>query len=242
MLSFAAVTTRGLQRPCNEDAVAAMGALLTGEATQPVTGRFDGAALFAVADGVGGCGHGARASRELMSCLIAQAPPAANPDACADAVCRAALGLHAVTLHAPETAGMATTIAGLALSGRSACWFNVGDSRVYRMRAGKLEQLSVDDTAEPKGGGPTPRRSHALTRSIGGSRMICPVVPHTGQVVLDDGDRLLLCSDGAWGSLSDASAATILAEQPEAPAAALMLLAHALAAGGPDNISIALIQ
>ncbi len=235
------MTSRGLKRRSNEDAVAAADLLLTGEVTDPVTGSLDGGRrVFAVADGVGGRQHGARASRELIANLLAQDPPDAEPSACIDAVCRAALGLHAVTMQAPETAGMATTVAGVALSGDgNACWFNVGDSRVYLLRDGRFTQLSVDDAEDGRSGS---RQRSTLTRSIGGGRSLAPVIPHTGRIQLLGGDRLLLCTDGVWGPIPDARTTAILIEQPDAGAAVRTLLAAVLEAGAPDNASIALLQ
>ena len=200
MRCFAAATTCGPHRAINEDAVGAMGALLVDEAAEPVTRSVSGCrALFAVADGVGSRGHGARASRAVISGLLAEPAPQPEPEACREAVFRAALALHALVLALPETAGMATTVAGVTVAGRFACWFNVGDSRVYRLRADRLECLSVDDTAKH---GDAPGR--VLTRAIGGTRMLAPVVPHAGRIELAPDDRLLLVTDGIWHSMAHA--------------------------------------
>lgn len=240
MIEFAAITHRGLRRPHNEDAVGIVGQLLTGEMTDPVAGKIqEQCALFAVADGVGGLHHGGRASRELIVGLIAQDVPEPDLAACSEAVCRAALAVHAVTIHAPETVGMATTLAGIVLRANSACWFNVGDSRVYLLREGHLRQLSVDDATDGNSGG---RQTSRITRSIGGRRALAPMIPHAGEVKLVAGDRLLLCSDGLWGPLSDSRTEAILRQHDIAEAAVRALLVEAFGAGGPDNISIVLLQ
>jgi protein phosphatase len=239
---FAAATTRGLRRACNEDALAAAGHLITGEVTAPVHGALGAGRTeaFVVSDGVGSRAHGARASREVVTGIVAELASLAHPQGCVDAVRRTNLRLHDVMLRQPETVGMAATVAGVALSGAQACWFNVGDSRVYRMSAAGLEQLSVDDTAAPAGAACA--TSHTLLRSLGGQRAIAPVRPHVGRGTLTAGDRLLLCSDGLWNMLPDRGIAAILEARREAVAAVQGLLDAALGAGGRDNVSILLVQ
>lgn len=240
---FAAVTTRGLQRRRNEDALAAGGVLLTGEVTEPLHGALEpgDAAAFVLADGVGGHPHGALASREVVAELMADPPLLAEPQGCMDAVRRADLRLHDLMVRQPDTVGMATTVAGLSLTGTAACWFNVGDSRVYRMRPDGLEQLSVDDTAGgPQAGGH--RRSHGILRSLGGQRAIVPIWPHIGCAMIGKDERLLLCSDGLTDMLLDTQIAAILAERSAVVGAVRALLESALRAGGMDNVSIVLVQ
>ena len=67
---------------------------------------------------------------------------------------------------------MGTTVAGLVLTASRAIWFNVGDSRVYRDRNGRLEQLSVDDV-------PPGARSGVITQSLGGGFAFMPISPQS---------------------------------------------------------------
>lgn len=236
---FAAITTRGLLRPTNEDALAVAGALVIGEAVEPVEGLIAPgiAAIFIVSDGVGGHAHGARASREVASGFLDDAQELLLDRGCTEAVLRANLRLNEVMMDEPETVGMAATVAGMVMRDDAVCWFNVGDSRIYRKSALGLVQLSVDDTSS--GAGP---RSHVLLRSLGGQRSIAPVQPHVGEAAEAAGDRYLLCSDGLWGMLSNAVIEEILDRQSAADEAVRMLLSAALRAGGRDNISIILVQ
>ena len=239
---FAAATTRGLRRTSNEDALAIGGALLAGELAAPLCGRLaGGAAVLAVADGLGGHAHGAVASREAVCHLLGDSGRLSVPEGCVAALRHANLHLHDLMLRRPETVGMGTTVAGIAISGDSFCWFNVGDSRIYRLRGSQLEQLSVDDRpAAPHDG--SGRVSHALLQSLGGRRAISPVHPHAGQAALLPGDRLLVCSDGLTDMLADAAIADILLACPDAAGACARLLAAALHAGGRDNTSLILAQ
>jgi serine/threonine protein phosphatase PrpC len=62
----------------------------------------------------------------------------------------------------PSLLGMGTTVAGLLLSATRALWFNVGDSRIYRLHRGRLDQLSIDDV-------PPGPRSGLITQTLGGA-------------------------------------------------------------------------
>src|SRR5260370_33391600 len=73
----------------------------------------------------------------------------------------------------PSLLGMGTTVAGVSLSATRAVWFNVGDSRIYRQRGVRLEQLSVDDV-------PPGPRSGVITQTPGGSYPFFPIPPHIG--------------------------------------------------------------
>ena len=241
--AFAVATSRGLRRPGNEDALTVAGALLTGEVLPPLHGRLagEGLAVMAVADGMGGHVHGALASREALSDLISDPAQLAAPEGCLAAVRQADLHLHTLMLGRPEVAGMGTTIAGVAVRGAAFCWFNVGDSRIYRLRGRQLQQISVDDKAGCSGG-TSERGQHGVLQSLGGRRSLAPIHPHSGQEPLLAGDRLLLCSDGLTDMVPDPELAEILASCTDAVATVTRLMAAALQGGGLDNVSVILAQ
>ncbi len=252
---FAAATSRGLCRARNEDALCAAGALLVDEVMPPLCGELpgpDGGAptVLVVADGMGGHAQGALASREAASLLVTGGEGLLTPEGCARAVQDANRHLHGLMAHRPALAGMGTTVAAVAAHGGRLCWFNVGDSRIYRLRDGRLRQISVDDRwpagATPGGHGPqaagTPGGPHALRQALGGTRAMVPVRPHAGTEPLLDGDRLLLCSDGLTDMVTDGGIAAILRSCPVLAEAALLLVEAALGAGGRDNVSVILAQ
>jgi PPM family protein phosphatase len=133
----------------------------------------------------------------------------------------------------PSLLGMGTTIAGLLLRGGEAVWFNIGDSRVYAVREGRLVQLSVDDV-------PPGPRTGIITQTLGGAPFFMPVDPHMGQTALSVPSRWLLCSDGLTDMLPDSEIEQILAQTDEHALRALFT--RAMAAGGADNISIVLVS
>ena len=236
---YAAVTAAGPVRPINEDAVAANREILTGEHAPVANGTVDAEAetLFVVADGMGGHPCGDLASSMIVSNLAAD-PPAVTRSSCADAVRRTNLELHAVMGQRPETIGMGAVLSGVMLRGDAMCWFNVGDSRIYRSRLHDgFVQLSVDDVERSPGPSGRPRVSAAL----GGRRTIALINPHTGSDMLQPGDRLIICSDGITATLNDEAIGEMLQGTPDPLAAVRALLEACHRQRTRDNVSIVVI-
>ena len=125
--------------------------------------------------------------------------------------------------------------------------FNVGDSRVYRLAAGRIEQLTVDHSEvqelvlagvlTPEQARTHPRRN-VVTRALGGGSELAIdhwLLPAAG------GDRFLICSDGLFGELLDEAMVPLLAlAHPQQ--AAETLVAAANEAGGRDNITALVVE
>lgn len=144
---------------------------------------------------------------------------------------------------------MGTTIAVSVVSPRGGWIGHVGDSRIYRLRSGTLEQLTEDHTVInelSKSGQLTPEEAarhplrHAITRSVGTEREVQPDVAAIDWLA---GDRLLLCSDGL-SNLVDPKLLEMTLAEPEATLeeTADRLVEMALAAGGDDNVTIVLVE
>jgi len=233
--TWGASTDRGLRREVNEDAFLA----------DPP--------LFVVADGLGGHAAGVVASWMAVEALVGLVgAPSIRPQDAVDAVVRANDAIFASASAAPETAGMGTTICGLAVvtAGGTEHWmvFNVGDSRVYRLSFGRLVQLTVDHseaeemvaagilTAE-QGRGYEHR--HVVTRSLGTGE--APTVdswvfPPIGS------ERFLVCSDGLTTEVGDDEIRSCLLHNPEPQAAADALVQLAVSAGGRDNVTAIVVD
>jgi serine/threonine protein phosphatase PrpC len=127
----------------------------------------------------------------------------------------------------PKLAGMGCTFTALVLRGRVAHLLHVGDTRAYRLSGDRLTCLTTDHV-RPDGGA----RSHTLNRALGVETEVRldyatqPVALH---------DRLLLCSDGVHGFLTDQSIADILRERSAPEDTAAALVAAALQSGSTDN-------
>jgi protein phosphatase len=139
---------------------------------------------------------------------------------------------------------MGATLAMLLVVGERAYVANVGDSRVYRLRNGRLRRLSVDHSVVSElleGGEITPQEAedhHALgvvTQYMG---MPEEVEPEIRSLALRSGDWFLLCSDGLTDMVDEAMLEQVLttAEQPQAACEQLVQAANK--AGGTDNITL----
>jgi PPM family protein phosphatase len=227
-----AFTHCGLVRPGNEDTITVAGWVSDVAMDGPRRSRHDlnAALVFAVADGLGGHAGGDIASRYAIKRLAECSGGAEELGACLAAI---NAELHQAMQASPSLLGMGTTVAGLLLRPGEVAWFNVGDSRVYAVRDGRLVQISIDDVV------PGPRTG-MITQTLGGSPFFIPIEPHIGTASLLLPARWLLCSDGLTDMLPDAEIESILTDSDEDTVRALFT--RAMEAGGADNISIVLVR
>ena len=147
-----------------------------------------------------------------------------------------------------EYLGMGTTISAVLVESGRAAIANIGDSRVYLLRDGHLEQLSVDDTVGYANQWtreiPIDSSRHPIIRNIlthaAGSQENAEV--HLKEQPMSDGDLFLVCSDGLHGCVSDDRMAAILAATQNPHDGAAALLSAARSAGAPDNVSVVVFQ
>jgi protein phosphatase len=149
----------------------------------------------------------------------------------------------------PNLAGMGTTLTASYSYGDDFFLFHIGDTRAYLFREGRLQQLTRDHTV-PQGlvdagllspeALPRHHLRHVLTRSLGQASGDVPIDVHQGK--LADGDRLLLCSDGLYDMVDDATISTILARPLTSQETCQALVDQALQAGGKDNVTVLLAR
>jgi PPM family protein phosphatase len=205
--------------------------------------------LVVVCDGMGGAPAGDVAARVAASTIkeqlevggqfVLEAPALALESA----VDRANQAILATADAHPEDKGMGTTCTAAVFAPDHVSVAQVGDSRAYLLRGDTLQHLTKDQTIaeqlveagilDPQKVATFPYR-HVLVQALGTRGGIHPVV---SEAALEDGDRLLFCSDGLHGPVSDDAIATILRATPDPAAATRALVAAALAAGGTDNIT-----
>jgi protein phosphatase len=144
----------------------------------------------------------------------------------------------------PALAGMGTTLTGAMSQGLDAFLLHVGDSRAYLWREGRLLKVTRDHTVAqgfadlgviPQEEVPRHRMHHVLTRAVGGPEEGLQGDFH--HLRLQDGDRLLLCSDGLTDMASEEEIAPALAAHPGSAAACQALVGLALERGGRDNVT-----
>jgi len=134
--------------------------------------------------------------------------------------------------------GMGTTIAGLVIHRHQAVVFNVGDSRVYRLRAGRLLQLSVDDARMPVSAG-----SNLLTKAVGVGGGVGREFTATQRLLtgLSGDDRFLLCSDGLSDFVSQDEIERVCLADDDPAEIANELYGLALERGTRDNVSVVVL-
>ena len=167
--------------------------------------------LFVLADGMGGHPEGEVAAQIALQTISAlyqkQARPAiANTTEFLSTALMAAH--HQILRYASEKAMLdtpRTTIVAAVLQGAGATWVHCGDSRLYVVRDGELLTRTRDHSYLEQKSAASGRRE-LINRNILFTCLGSPTKPIfdiTGPVILQQGDKLLLCSDGLWGSLSD---------------------------------------
>ncbi len=227
-------------------------------------GRRKTPALLAVlSDGIGGHRAGEVAADlavEQISAYVAASPEDLPPaELLQGAVETASQAIYQHASAAPDRLGMGATCAVAYIIGSRLFAANVGDSRIYLHRGGKLRQLSVDHTwiqealdhgvlsEDQVRGHPN---AHVIRRFLGSPQppqaAICQSLegrPASGEdgILLEKGDILLLCSDGLTDLVSDEEIRETLASQPlETAGASLIDLANQR--GGHDNITLIMLQ
>ncbi len=145
-----------------------------------------------------------------------------------------------------ELSGMGTTVVAVLVSGDRLAMASVGDSRIYRLRDGSLEQLTKDDTwlasvlgaKEAEDADPAHPLRHVLT-SVVGTRD--DVKPGAREEQMVSGDTFVLCSDGVHGRLDSAAITEVLQRAATAPDRATHLVGEALTRGSSDNATALVI-
>lgn len=236
-----ALTHRGAVRPANEDAVV-MGALTVAGAnmTSPVRCVLPVGepVILAVADGIGGQAAGEIASEHAVHRMAEVGARLEGPDHIAQILGNIDEEIKDHAKQHTEFSGMGTTVAGVLLNGDGNFWFNVGDSRTYRVEGGRLRQLSEDDSpALPPSGDGRPATTNFITQSLGGSSG-GTMVPHVGRDEAPDPSTWLMCSDGLSDLVSTDEMERMMAEAGSDEAAVHALWQAAMEGGGKDNISI----
>ncbi len=232
-MNVASRTHIGLVRASNQDAL-----LLC-------PGKYD---LYGVADGMGGHKGGDIASLMAVTLLrrfISDAKP--SKERLQRAVEEANLMIYEEQLYRPDLSGMGTTLTVIWEDRKHILLGHVGDSRAYRLRGGRIAQVSQDHSmvAELVRDGLLTReeaRKHPyrniITRALGTSETI--------EVDIDEldkrhGDIYLICSDGLYEYVQEDQMQEILMERNIEDAADL-LLSFALEGGGRDNISLVIAE
>lgn len=243
-LQHAAFSHVGLRRANNQDALA----VVIAGSQEIFQSRGH---LFMVADGMGAHAAGELASKLATDTVALTYPKLLHlspPEAIRTAVHDANEQIHSRGRASPDFRGMGTTSTVLLLLPQGALLAHVGDSRAYRLRGNRFEQLTFDHSLvwEMRAAGRIPDEEipncvpkNVITRSLGPNPAV--EIDLEGPFPVELGDTFVLCSDGLSGPVEDEEIGAIVASMSPADAAgALVDLANLR--GGPDNITVIVVR
>ncbi|MFE5186196.1 PP2C family protein-serine/threonine phosphatase [Streptomyces sp. NPDC056628] len=241
-VAVSALSHPGLLRERNEDSLAVgpwtLCATVT-ESPQTLVFPLGTPVVVAVADGLGGHPGGDLASSLVVRRIAMLGPALGTEAAVRDALnaCNRAVYQAAGGDEPTELTGMGTTVAGVVVREDSVLVFNVGDSQVLAADGDGLRQVSVDDNPPH----PPGRTTSVVTQCLGGSPTFREIHPHISTEPLAAGTRYVVCSDGLTDPVPPDTVAAILREHDDGRAA-FELWRAAIEAGGPDNITVAVLR
>jgi len=208
--------------------------------------------LAAIADGMGGHEGGQEASRlavETVREVYDQAPGDDPQAALIESLTAAHTRIQNYAERYPAFQGMGTTCTAMVLRGRQLYFAHVGDSRLYLVRGAHILRLTRDHSyvgrlvesgiVRAEDAEKHPQR-HILTAALGAGRELA-VDGADQAVALQEGDHLLLCTDGLWSVVTEEELETAVSRNPPAECcAALVKLARQR--GAPDNITLQVLR
>ncbi len=202
--------------------------------------------LYAVADGMGGLEHGGIASAlalETFFNTFYKTDGSSIPKKLREGVQVANLGVFQKARQL-GVARMGTTLTAVDVMGHSLNIVHVGDSRAYLVRHGKASCLTNDHTrvgemVRMKLLSPDKVRAHnqrsVLEKCLGVELFVQPDI---SQVTIQNGDAIILCTDGVWSVIEDAEFAGIVAEEKDAESVSQRIIDLAMSRQSDDNLSV----
>ena len=236
-MKVSAVSDRGKVRPSNQDSY--------------LLEETDKGMLCILADGMGGYAGGEIASKMAVDLIfqgVAEATEEVNEETLLDILTRANDAIYRKSIVEPGLTGMGTTLCVALIMRERTILAHVGDSRIYLWHDKELRQLTKDHTlvAELIRSGEitaeqalTHPHRHILTRAFG--------VEYNTQldmetIQLNEGDRLLMCSDGLYMYVTDEEIRRLLVRRPSVKKVCDRLLEKAMKGGGADNITVLCVE
>jgi PPM family protein phosphatase len=244
-IEIASLTDVGRQRANNEDSY------LYWEPDSDEEFRYKGR-LAVIADGMGGYEGGQEASRlavETVRQVYDLASNAGPQQALVAAFYAAHANIQRYAMEHIQLQGMGTTCTALSIVGRQLFFAHVGDSRLYLVRADSVSRLTRDHSYVGRlvesgivrlEDAETHPQRHILTAALGSGREVLPDTPEH-PLALQEGDALVLCTDGLWSLVGELEVARSV--RSGTPAEACVALVNAaLERGGPDNITVLILR
>lgn len=213
-----------------------------------------GSGIFILADGMGGHPEGEVAAQLALQAISAMFQKEARPEVPnVNAFLEAALmAAHRQILRYAIEKGMLdtprTTIVAAVVQAGAVSWIHCGDSRLYLVRQGELLARTRDHSfiEQHQSTGSTAKLPDRFNRNVLFTCLGSPTKPVfdlTGPVVLQQGDKIMLCSDGLWGTLNDADITYDLSHKPVGEAVPdLVEKALRKAGDSSDNVTMIALE
>lgn len=207
--------------------------------------------LFIVADGMGGHKAGDYASRFVVEQLVAyveHTPAVHTIPMLETGIKEINRSLYIRSIHSEELSGMGTTLVAATVEDSTLYVANVGDSRLYLLRDQTITQVTRDHSyveelvalgKMERGSQEYLEKKNIITRAIGANPEI---MVDFFEIELEDGDYVLLCSDGLSNMLSEDEILNIVLENDSLQTKVESLIFSANARGGKDNIAIVIVE
>jgi len=231
-------------RPHNEDSF--LCAMYAGIGNEGVSDEFQGDVnaplFFLVADGMGGHDAGDAASAFVVENMRNAAVNESQvfDEASLEALIKSVHSALLIEGKEKKTPNMGSTLTGILLQKDAPCaFFNAGDSRVYRLRNGFLQQLSRDDSLSNIMPGAA---KNIITNAVGAGLPDVTVASRFSPSVAVAGDIFLMCSDGIHGSVSDDELDKLLAETITPLEIAKKIVQVAIANDSDDNCTAVVVK
>jgi serine/threonine protein phosphatase PrpC len=208
--------------------------------------------LAVIADGMGGYEGGQEASRLAVETIRAIYSGSLDGDPQKTLIAAMETAHQTIQRYAaehPNLTGMGTTCTAMSIVGRQLTFAHVGDSRLYLIRAEAVSKLTRDHSyvgklvesgiVRSEDAEAHPQR-HILTAALGSGREVTPDFPEHS-LALEEGDSLLLCTDGLWSLVPEQALAHVIRSNTPADACT-ELVNIALDRGGSDNITLMVLR
>ena len=243
-IQYATISDIGFRRQNNQDACVVQ--ICSDQEVWMRSGH-----LFVVADGMGGHAVGELASKIAVDTIphsYFKTKTTNVPQALKAAIHKANAAIYERGTQNDDFNRMGTTCVSLVLSSKGAVAAHVGDSRLYRIRKDRIDQLTFDHSLQwelLRRGNLKPEEiflhesRHVITRSLGPEETV--EVDLEGPYPILPGDIYLLCSDGLTGHINDAEIGAIAKELPVGDACRLLVNLANLR-GGSDNITVVIAR
>jgi type VI secretion system protein ImpM len=197
--------------------------------------------LWVVADGLGGHSEGEVASQMVCDALADLVPESdfeVTVESARARIRQVNDHLYAKSVQPENPVSSGSTVVALLIRGPRAALVWAGDSRIYRWRDGRLEQLTRDHSVAEEEGVVGREEANVITRAVGGEVRLDL---DTRYERVRAGDRFLLCSDGLTKVVPDADVAGMM-KTPDLRRAVDALIHAALEGGGPDNVTALVVE